>query len=58
VGIEQPSSAVFDQAHPSPAPHSGLIQALQGLAIDAGPNQHIRREQARRPSPDDPDNAH
>jgi hypothetical protein len=58
VGSEKSSSAVFDQARPSPSPHGGLVQALQDLAVDPGPKQHIRGEEARRPSPDDPDSAH
>jgi hypothetical protein len=58
VSIEKSSSAVFDQARPSPGPYGGLIQALQDLTVDPGPKQHIRGEQARRPSPDDPDSAH
>jgi hypothetical protein len=57
VGLEQSSSAVFDQADPSPGSYGGLIQALQNLAVDPGPKQHIRGEEARRPSPDDPDSA-
>jgi hypothetical protein len=58
VGIEKPSGAVFDQAGPSPRSYGGLIQALQDLAVDPGPKQNIRCEQARWPRPDDPDRTH
>ena len=58
VGTEQPSRAVLDQSRPGPGPARRLRPGAQDFAVDPRPEQHIGGEQARRPSPDDPDSAH
>jgi hypothetical protein len=53
VAGEKASSAVLDQARSGPGPHGAFVKAFEYLAVDPGPNQHVRGEQARGPSPDD-----